>query len=186
MLAPMQRRHLLLLGLIAGAQGLTAVAEATTSAYARRELHRPDGEPTSLGAAAAGSRLLVVVMKSTHCPVCLAQLRRLEQHAARLKEFGVKVVGLSHETHQECARAQQRARLHTVLLSDPNRTVLAGLGLWREDFGHPMPALVIFDRCGAERGRLVGRSPNQRPEPALFELLEALRKNPEGCRRPNA
>ena len=34
-----------------------------------------------------------------------------------------------------------------LLLSD--HTVLERLGLWRDDWGHPLPSLIVFDRCGA-------------------------------------
>lgn len=185
-LAAMQRRHLLLLPLmvVAGTRGARAGAPPT--AYEQRELRTPDGTATSLAHTARGTRLLVVVMKSVHCPVCVAQLRRLEQMSTELARFGVTTVGLSHEPFAQCGRAQRRAKLATVVLSDPKVKVIRTLGLWRDDFGHPMPALVLFDRCGSERGRLVGRRPGQRPEPALLELLRSLERDPERCPKNSA
>ena len=40
--------------------------------------------------------------------------------------------------------------------------------------GYPQPALVVFDRCGREAGRFVGRSPGQRPESALMAMLASI------------
>ncbi len=182
----MQRRHLLLLGLIASTRGEVALAGAPPTAYSRRGLVLPGGKTTSLAEVAGNKRLLVVAMKSVHCPVCLAQLARLEELSERLRKLGVTTVGVSHEPPAECDEARKRSQLSTPLASDEDHDVLRALELWRGDLGHAMPALVVFDRCGTERGRLVGRRPGQRPEPALFDLLSALEREPERCPARNA
>jgi peroxiredoxin len=164
----------------------TAFAGAPPTAYRLKGLVLPGGKTASLAEIAHDIRLLVVVMKSAHCQVCLAQLRRLEDLSERLRKLGVTTVGLSHEPPAACFEARKRAKLATALVSDDDSDVLRALALWRGDLDHPLPALVLFDRCGAERGRLVGRRPGQRPEPALFDLLSALERAPERCGPPSA
>ena len=69
--------------------------------------------------------------------------------------------------------AAQR-KLTMPLLSDQSTAVLRALRLWRPRWRHPLPALVVFDRCGNEVGRLEGRGPGMRPEAALLEHLKKL------------
>ena len=185
---PMRRRSwiqgffLTGLGLVSPARG----AAKRRSAYAVRALRRGDGARTSLAAAAAGHRLVVVVMKGTWCPVCIKQLRRLGALDKALKGLGVRVVGLTHESFEKASKLRKERSLKHPILSDPKHEVLSLLGLWRAQWGHPVPAMVVFDRCGKERGRISGRAPGERPERALLRFLKKLAERPERCNKINA
>lgn len=141
---------------------------------------------TSLREQAAGRALVVVVMKGHWCPVCVGQLVRLGEQRGRLNELGAFVVGLNADGPKANRIVAAQKRLVFPVLSDETHAVIERLGLWFPDAGHPMPAMVVFDRCGDEAGRLIGRSPGDRPEPQLFELLEKLRASKRACGRPNA
>lgn len=162
-----------------------AVASGS-SAYRRRKLRGKQNSPTSLREAAAGRRLVVVVLKSTTCQVCLAQLERLSSERKRLSSLGTRVVGLTTESWEAARRVATRKAVSAPVLSDPTQEVTRSLGLWRADLGHPLPAILVYDRCGVARARLRGRRPNQRPEPELFEVLNSLQRHPEECGQAKA
>ncbi len=169
--------------------GLASPARAAAkqrNAYTERALRGDNGARTSLAAAAGGHRLVVVVMKGTWCPVCIKQLQRLAKLDKALKRLGVRVVGLTHEGVEKANRLRKERALRHPILSDPKHEVLSLLGLWRPQWGHPLPAMVIFDRCGKERGRISGRAPGERPERALLRFLKKLVKRPERCNKINA
>ena len=137
------------------------------------------GVTTSLRAEASGDRLLVVIMKGTWCPVCVEQIQRFEQ-SAQITQLGTRVVGLTTDGLQAIEVLQPS--LNSRLLADDNtRTVVSGLGLWRSDWGHPLPAILLFDRCGQERARWLGRSPSLAPDGNVLTALEGLAAEPEDC-----
>ena len=49
-----------------------------------------------------------------------------------------------------------------------------------------MPAIVVFDRCGDEAARWVGRGPEDRPENELFRELRKLLDERRVCEQPSA
>lgn len=172
-----------------GASTVTLVAPALPASvdpYTLKGLRRTTEVSTTLAQEASGRRLVVVVMKGTWCPVCVRQLRRLATMRSQLEEFGVRVVGLNTDSSKKNRALREREKLPFELLSDSERRVTKALGLWIASAGHPMPAIVVFDRCGAERGRLTGRRPGQRPESALLQMLAEMKKHPAKCREPVA
>ena len=156
------------------------------TAYRLRTLVTTAGEGTSLAEQASGRPLVVVVMKGSWCPVCIDQLRRLGALRARIHKLGARVVGVSTDAVTENRRAAEEARLSDPILTDVQHRVVSALGLWRADAGHPMPAIVVFDRCGTERARIVGRAPGERPEPAVMRLLEEMVARPPACGKRTA
>jgi peroxiredoxin len=120
-------------------------------------------------------------MKGSWCPVCIAQLGRLGALRPRIHKLGARVVGVSTDKVAENRRAAEQARLSDPILTDADRRVVSALGLWRPDAGHPMPAIVVFDRCGTERARIEGRAPGERPEAAVIRLLEEMVTRPPSC-----
>jgi peroxiredoxin Q/BCP len=150
-------------------------------AYRLRKLRDLTAALTSLAEYASSRRLIVVVMKGTWCPVCIGQLRRLADLEKELTKLGATVIGLSTDSVERCRKAAFDHQLPFAILSDPDREVVSALKLWRAEWGHPMPSLIVFDRCGIERGRIVGRSPDERAEPALLSLLRSIAHKPERC-----
>ena len=155
------------------------------AAYSRKKLRDHAGKATSLKAAAGGQRLVVAVLKGTWCQVCVDQLKRLSGMADSFSRLGTRVVGLTHEGHVQAAGRAKEAALSFPILSDPNHDVLGSLGLWSDKWGHPLPALMVFDSCGRLRGMLRGRRPGQRPEASLIDLLRKVAKD-DSCDVPRA
>ena len=150
-------------------------------AYFNSVLQDSRGARTSLSGLAAGQPLVVVVLKGAWCRVCMGQLQAFATQRKQLSGLGARVVGLSADSPTNHRAAIQRTQLPYPIASDPRHSVLRGLGLWRPDWGHPLPAVIVFDRCGTERGRIEGRSPGERTGPAVLKLLRTMAKTPAQC-----
>jgi peroxiredoxin len=159
-------------------------AEEPIPMLARRVLVDTRARSTSLAAQAGSGRLVVVVMKGVWCQVCADQLARFDRLQGELTRLQTRVVGLSNDSPDANALLKHSQGLSCELLADPTLSVLQELGLWRPAWGHPLPAIVVFDRCGAERGRLLGRQPGVTGEAAVLDLLEELARNPAKCAEP--
>ena len=99
---------------------------------------------------AAGRTSVVVVMKAPSCGVCATQLRALAA-----AELGAPVVGITHGSQGAAAQVTRRTGVRTY--SHP--AGIQAMGLWLPELGIAQPAVVVFDRCGREAGRIVGRQP---------------------------
>jgi peroxiredoxin len=117
-------------------------------------------------------------MKSVECLVCRGQLQRLGKRIHRLTRLEARVVGLAHDGAGAADGVPTGSFGGFAVLSDRQHGVLRALRLWRPTWGHPLPSLLVFDRCGVERARLEGRGPGLRPERAIFRVLEQLAKEP--------
>jgi len=120
-------------------------------------------------------------MKGHWCPVCLGQLARLAALQGRLDGLRTHVVGLDADSPKANAEAAKEMRIPLPILSDGQHEVLEALGLWRPKAGAPMPGLVVFDECGAERWRVVGRGPGERVEGKLLSALGKIHATPPRC-----
>ncbi|HMJ11487.1 MAG TPA: redoxin domain-containing protein [Polyangiaceae bacterium] len=161
--------------------------EAAIDPWRARVLVGPDGKSTSLIEHARSGRLVVVTMKGHWCGVCLGQLARFSALRARLEKLNARVVGLNADPHRANAEAAKLVGIPLPILSDSRHPVLEALGLWLAEAEQPMPGIVVFDECGRERGRLVGRSPGQRDENAVIALLQKIAATPPKCQaQPNA
>lgn len=165
---------------------LPAASAAEEDVYALRVLKDQEGQETSLAAEAAQRTLVVVVMKGHWCRVCIGQLQRLGQLKARLEALGAIYVGLNADAPSDNLALKKKEALECPILSDDQHQVLDKLGLWLPRAQQPLPALVVFDRCGDEAARWVGRRPGERPEGALLRLLQKLAEEKRICSGPNA
>jgi len=163
-----------------------SLALARNDVYARRVLVTHDGKQTSLAVQANGWHLVVVVMKGHWCRVCVAQLERLAELSATLKSLTARVVGLNADAPESNRKLVEDEGIETPVLSDRTHEVLSGLGLWLPREQHPLPAIVLFDRCGAEAARWVGRQPGDRPESDVIRVLRKLSEQQRVCDRPSA
>jgi peroxiredoxin len=167
--------------------GLTTSSEAAADdAYELRVLKDQDGQETSLAAQAAQRSLVVVVMKGYWCRVCVAQLQRMGELKARLDALGATYVGLNADAPADNLEMKKKEEIDCQILSDEQHQVLDKLGLWLPRAQRPLPAIVVFDRCGDEAARWVGRRPGARPESALLRLLRKLAQEKRICSGPNA
>ncbi len=153
---------------------LLSIAHALAAApgWSTAALLDADDRHVSLATAASGRPLVLVVMKHTACPVCRDELLRLRA-VPSIAQSGAVVVGLAVDT------AASDDPLRTSVLHDPTHQVVAELGLWRAPF--TMPALVVFDHCGDERGRVVGRNPGMPQDRAAAALLQRVLDAPGRC-----
>jgi peroxiredoxin len=149
-------------------------------------LRDQDGVETSLAEAAGGHALVVVVMKGYWCRVCSDQLARLIQRQRDLTALGARVIGLNADAPSVNKRMLDDQGIEGRVLSDEKHQLLDELGLWLPSAGHPMPAIVVFDRCGDEAARWAGRQPRDRPENAVFRALRRLAEDRRACSRPSA
>jgi hypothetical protein len=130
--------------------------------------------PSALAHPGGGKTSVVVVMKMASCPVCATQLRTLAQ-----ADLGVSVMGITHSPKAAAARV-------TAATGVPTYSHAAGIesmGLWLADQGIAQPAVVVYDRCGGETGRIVGRAPGVDVTDEVRTLVlhaEAV----EGCGKP--
>lgn len=180
----MQRRQLLVLSSL-WPLATSALADAAASVYEVRKLRDLADNVTSLEGEANHKSLVVVVMKGHWCGVCIAQLRRLGKAQSKLKKLSAQVVGLNTDSVRANRAMAETQNVPFQVLSDRSREVVKELGLWLEEQEHPMPALVVFDACGKEAARVVGRRPGERLEKDLFKLLARLKKD-NSCSPPNA
>src|SRR5690606_18299993 len=148
--------------------------------------HDQDGAETSLAEAAGSGALVVVVMKGHWCRVCIDQLGRLAHRQQELKALGARMVGLNADAPGVNKRMLDAQGIECRVLSDEKHQVLDELGLWLPKEGHPLPAIVVFDRCGEEAARWAGRRPGDRPESAVFRVLRRLAEDRRACSRPSA
>ena len=174
----LHRRQLLTLG---SSLLLAPSAHAAASPYTEHGLIDQGGADLSLADVAEGRTLILVVMKGHYCPVCRAQLMRLQQLMPRLRELQTEIAGIDADPFEANRAISEKYGLTMSILSDREHAVIGALGLWLADAEHPMPAIVVFDRCGREVYRLLGRDPDARPEAALLELARRLHHEPPQC-----
>lgn len=163
----------------------TAAWAAPAGHYFTGAVVSPRGASTTLAEQARQHALVVVVLKGIWCPVCVGQLAELSALRQRLDALGAYVVGLSTADAETNRVTAKRLALSYPILSDASHGLIGSLGLWRPRWGHPLPAIVVFDRCGNERARFEGRAPGDRPEGALLRLLKLLAAETD-CGLPNA
>ena len=111
----------------------------------------------------AGQTSVVVVMKTATCSVCVTQLRALGE--ARL---GVSLAGITHDPPL-LASAVTRA---TGVRTTSHAEGIVAMGLWSPRLGIAQPAVVVYDRCGEETGRIVDRRPGLDVTDRVRELIE--------------
>ena len=121
------------------------------------------------------------MMKGTWCPVCVAQLSRLDDLGDELLALEARALGLTTDGVPEAHQVVEQLTLPYDIVSDPTHEVVEQMGLWHPSAGHPMPSIVVYDSCGTERGRLEGRNALLRPERALLALLASIDPSTEPC-----
>jgi peroxiredoxin len=173
----------MLFAVAAGARQLPLRGEKSRAhpAYNIQALRLPETKTKALREVAGSQQLLVFVIKSTSCAVCRRQLQQLQRYHQRFAQTDTRIVVLGSQNIANLVRLKRAAKLRFRLASDPSRRVLRKLGLWREAWEHPLPAMLLFDRCGRERGRVAGRRPGMEPEQAFLRLSKKVRAEATPC-----
>lgn len=108
----------------------------------------------------SGQTSVVVVMKEARCMVCQTQLRRLGS-----AKLGAPVVGITHDPPHAAVAVTNATGVRTY--SHPRG--IQAMGLWEPRLGIAQPGVVVYDKCGTETGRIVGRQPG-------LDVTEDVRK----------
>lgn len=124
----------------------------------------------------AGRTSVIVVMKGARCPVCVTQLRALGR-----AELAADVVGMTHDSEAAAAAVTRSTGVRTS--SHP--AAIRAMGLWLAQYDMAQPAIVVYDRCGTETGRILGRGPG-RDETASVRRLVAQANAVASCGRPSS
>lgn len=122
--------------------------------------------PSALAHPNTGETSVVVVLKSASCSVCATQLRTLAQ-----AELGVPLMGITHDPKEAAAKVATVTGVPTY----SHAAGIESMGLWLPERGIAQPAVVVYDRCGAEAGRIVGRAPGVDVTQQVRELVAEAR-----------
>lgn len=136
----------------------------------------PGGQPTSLAEQAGGEALAVVVIKGTHCRVCLDELVRLKKRADDIAATGGRLVALSADAPEEHAAVIERLDLPFPILTDEGGAVAKTLGFWMKRRGQPLPGVWWLDRCGNVARRYEGRWPGREQTEMILDGLRKVTK----------
>lgn len=106
-------------------------------------------------------KVAIVVMKGTWCPVCRAEVDRLEARAHEIWGAESVVAVLTDHTPERNLAFVHKTRTPFPVLADPDHDQLAEWGLYRSGMNHPVPGVVFLDENGEvvkiHRGRYPGR-----------------------------
>ena len=132
---------------------------------------------------ASGQVVVMVVMKGTWCPVCVRELRDLSAMKDLFKRLDARLVGLNAQSSSMNGKARAQLGLAPELYSDPEARFLQGQNLWIPSMGHPMPGLLILNRCGRVHSIWTGRAPGFSARARVLSILQRLKEKPSVCRQ---
>jgi peroxiredoxin len=167
------------------AASTTALA-ASTTVKAASTTARPSHKLTSLADQANGGHLLVVVYPEAGCTDCRQQLARLAKYDKQLRQLNTRVIAVAAKTSPAMRAAVAMADTPFALVSDPSKRLIQQIALRDTRSSALRQSLVLFDRCGKERARLMGNIPGLSVELAMLKLIEHIEKQhaakPQGSR----
>lgn len=125
-------------------------------------------------ASGADGHLLVIAYRGFWCDHCREYLGELAAITDALAECNTTLVCLSADDEERTEAMRQHVGERMQLIADPQLTLIDCLGLRTSDaaVAHDvsLPAAFIVDRSGVVRYCYIGRSPADRPRPALLLL----------------
>ncbi|MBL9194960.1 MAG: peroxiredoxin family protein [Opitutaceae bacterium] len=142
-------------------------------------LPAPAGGDVSLASLTAAGPVAVVFVRSADwCPFCRKQLEELQKELPSLQSAGIQVVAISYDSPTVNLAATKKLGLTYPLLSDSGSKIIDAYGLRNEQAkgraeGVPHPAILVVDRKGIIRSKLMRE--NYRDRPAASEILAAAR-----------
>jgi peroxiredoxin len=151
---------------------LEPMRPATSTARASSKL-------TSLADQAAGHHLLVAVYPEADCLDCKVQLSRLAKYQRQFKQLGTKVIAIADQKSRLLRHAAMTSS-PVAIAHDPSRKLIRRIAARDARSRKLRPSLVLFDRCGKERARLIGGLPGLALEPAMLKVIENLDKTGSG------
>lgn len=131
-----------------------------------------------------GSKALLVFYRGNWCPICVAQLNELAQHAGEFSERGIAIYAISPQPLALTVQAEARLQGRINLLHDAENAASHRLGLVQEGavpsiympLGYPpdapKPTMLITD----PKGQIIWchQPENYRLRPRIDEIFEGL------------
>lgn len=149
-------------------RALQPIRGATRTADASNKL-------TSLADQAAGHHLLVAVYPEADCLECKEQLSRLAKYQRQFQQLGTRVIAIADQKSQLVEHAATTTA-PVAIAHDRSRKLIRHIAGRDARSSKLRPSLVLFDRCGRERARLIGGLPGLALEPAMLKVIENLDK----------
>jgi peroxiredoxin len=132
-----------------------------------------------------GSRVLLKFFRGTWCPYCVADLRLWSGRRAELRELGLKLVAVSHDSVEELRRFKRGHDWDMTLVADPDLEIIRRYNLQNRNFtpkGGPfrdmaIPAAILIDTDGNVlwMSQATDFRVRLHPDKVLAALREALR-----------
>lgn len=104
-----------------------------------------------------GSRVLLKFFRGTWCPYCVADLRLWSARQKELRELGLKLVAVSHDSLEDLRRFKRGRDWDMTLVADPDLEIIRRYNLQNRNFtpkGGPfrdmaIPAAILIDTDGS-------------------------------------
>jgi peroxiredoxin len=131
------------------------------------------GRTVDVAALTRDSRVFVLTLKTTQCPVCREQLVRLRKLLPRLRGCGASFVVLAPGERSAVAAVAEESGFPFPFVADTDRRLARGAGLVR--VSHEMePAILELNAEGRVIWERRGRAAGDFSDPALLERLACL------------
>ncbi len=143
-----------------------------------------EGDTVRLSSAYAKQPLVLLVYRGVGCPMCVMNLQKLSQYAARIRGYGWNVVALSNDSPQDNREAIARPSLDSgfvqsggfdiPLYSDTHHQAMEQLQCYRRDLDTERHGIFLIDQRGVLRFSAIDRRPFEDYE-QLMDSLRAMR-----------
>ena len=140
------------------------------------------GATVDLRSAGRALPSVIVIMKGSWCPVCVAQLKSLESRLEAIESLEAKVMALNADSPKDNAALKQRVHLKIPIFADLKGHIIRGLGLWPMGHSTPLPGLVFMDACGEVVEVRSGRAPGRFADRYILRRLREIGQRGGRCK----
>jgi len=143
-----------------------------------------EGDTVRLSSVYAKQPLVLLVYRGVGCPMCVMNLQKLSQYAARIRGYGWNVVALSNDSPQDNREALARSSLDSgfvqsggfeiLLYSDIHHRAMEQFQCYRRDLDTERHGIFLIDQRGTLRFAAIDRRPFEDYE-QLMDSLRAIR-----------
>ncbi len=125
-----------------------------------------------------GQPVVIYFYPEDDTPACTVQACGFRDEIARFEELDAVVIGVSPDPVEAHQRFRAKHRLPFILLSDPEKKVIAKYGAWGEKsmYGQTFVGLIRSTIVVTPEGRVGGIFRNVRTEGHAARMAEAVRK----------
>tara|TARA_B100000959_G_C14742663_1_gene525739 strand:+ start:123 stop:740 length:618 start_codon:yes stop_codon:yes gene_type:complete len=139
-----------------------------------------EGNSLSLKELAAGTPMVVVVLKSAACVVCQGQLQSLVKRKIEFNHLGSKIAAIVQDDKALLEKLRDPDALPFSILHESTPRTLKELGFWRGS-NELLPGYFFLDRCGRFAGKVLGRRPGFLEDKSIIERLKEIRSRSVDC-----